>query len=72
MARTGHYGKDLKAEFNAALIHYGMKTRGHPLKQKEFNPRFSPTHINNVVSGRSTNPALRQEIEIFVKKYYVL
>lgn len=71
MAENGHYGKDIKAQFNSALINYGMKTKGSPLKQKDFNPEYSSSHINNVASGRSSNPNLRKKIERFIRKYNI-
>jgi len=66
-----YFYPDITNEFEIARINYGMATRnGKKLKQKDFDPSVSPSMINNVVTGRSSNPDLRKRIERFTQTWY--
>ena len=67
----GHFYPDISAEFEMARINYGIFERdGEKMLQKDFDPTVSPSMINNVVAGRSSNDELRKRIEKFTRKYY--
>lgn len=69
--KPGHYYPDISAEFEIARINYGLfEKEGEKLNQKDFDPTVSPSMINNVVAGRSSNKELRRRILKFTRQWY--
>lgn len=60
--------RDVRMEFNRAIINYNIEKR-KKMKQSDIDPSVNQSHVNNVAAGKSTNKQLRKKIEKFIKRW---
>lgn len=66
--KIGKHYEDVRDDLKVSIINYN-KDNGKRFTQSDIDPTVSPSHINNVASGRSQNARLRQKIVKFINKY---